>query len=165
MLIVAQATQAKNMKIRIELERVKHVRELAKLYKETTGKACPDVARLFRSLRRLECKASRITTDLCNGFKNPLAQINAEKQLSETIPNSVKRLFGGRLPNNFRINYDPRGYALKLMPPENERGLIDKEKPASRFDLLSDWGSNQILAPDIFKHPDVRSIDPLEYLA
>ena len=70
-----------------------------------------------------------------------------QAKLEKEIPDKVKDLFGGKLPINFGINHDPRGCALKLFPPVNDRGL-DTGEPASPFKLRRDWGDNQLLAPD-----------------
>ena len=121
-----------------------HVEELSKLYKHTCGRKNQNPHKLFRRLRRLENKAHTITLALCNDSETDETQ--ADKDLAE-IRNKVRALFGGKLPQNFGINHDPRGWALKLFPPKNEKG-IDTGKPASPFKLRRDWGDNQILAPD-----------------
>ena len=88
---------------------------------------------LWRKLRRLEGKATAITTALCNG------EIDSDKGESELeqIEAKVAAVFGGKLPPGFFINRDPRGYALKL-----KAGSV----PAP---LTQDWGRYQILAPEI----------------
>lgn len=121
-----------------------HVDELAKLYAHTCGRKNQNPNRLFRQLRLLENRAHKITLALCNDSETDEAQ--TDKKMAE-IRNKVQALFGGKLPKNFGINYDPRGYALKLKPPTNEKG-IDTGEPASPFRLQKDWGENQLLAPD-----------------
>lgn len=88
---------------------------------------------VWRQLRRLECKASQIATDLCNGT---IEQEKADIQL-EAIQGKVADVFGGQLPKGFFVNRDPRGYALKLEPGSVEHALH------------TDWERYQILAPEI----------------
>lgn len=120
-----------------------HLTELGKLYEATCGRKCQNLEKLFRALRKLENKVSRIMENYCNA---DIEIDSVEKSVSEARQ-KVRLLFGNKLPKNFGINWDPRGYALKLFPPTNERGL-DTGEAASPFDLLRDWGGNQIIAPD-----------------
>tara|TARA_B100000519_G_scaffold195981_1_gene201655 strand:- start:1920 stop:2348 length:429 start_codon:yes stop_codon:yes gene_type:complete len=124
----------------------RHLAALADLYEKTTGGPPLHPVRLYNHLAGLEARAHTLTEALCNGFESETEQNNVELCL-ERITEQVAETFGGNLPENFEINRDPRGYALKLMPPQNSRGL-DTGEPASPFKLHTDWGNNQILAPD-----------------
>lgn len=95
---------------------------------------------LWRKLHRIEVKAHRATTAYCNGEMGE-AGIDLE---CERATDAVRRVFGGKLPPGFHINRDPRGHALKLMASDD--GCVS----ATPFALESDWGRNQILAPEIF---------------
>lgn len=100
---------------------------------------------LWRKLRRLEVMAHAAATAQCNGETaggQPYRNENAWDTFKDSIAEKVSEIFGGKLPPAFFVNGDPRGYALKL---DSENGT----KTATQFALQSDWGRNQILAPDI----------------
>jgi len=89
---------------------------------------------LYNTLLRLERKANRLTTALCNGIESEQEQEKTEQQLDK-IENKVREL----LPNlkTFFINRDPRGHALKI-----------KEDERLALGMWSDWGGYGILAPE-----------------
>jgi hypothetical protein len=89
--------------------------------------------KIWRTLRRLEQSASRITTMLCNG---EIEQDRADLSLG-MIGQQVRSIVP--LAKNFFINRDPRGYALKLDP---EQGPIPEG-------MHTDWGRYGILAAQI----------------
>ncbi|MAK37183.1 MAG: hypothetical protein CMC15_13605 [Flavobacteriaceae bacterium] len=99
---------------------------------------------LWRQLKRIENKAHKAATDYCNG------KISCDQmQIAENhATQAVEKVFG-RLPQGFFVNYDPRGYALKLEPfqHENLKGKTLLAYPNLR--LEKDWGNNQILAPEV----------------
>lgn len=105
----------------------RHLQTLSQL----AGLDMPYPFELYTTLLRLERKANRLTTALCN--ENPDTE-KIEKQLNK-IANKVRKL----LPNakTFFINYDPRGYALKL-----------KEEERTALGMWSDFGGYGILAPE-----------------
>lgn len=86
---------------------------------------------IYQKLVKLERKATRYTTALCNG---DIEEDKAEKALSK-VRKEVKNL----LPkiNHFRLNYDPRGYALKI-----------SETEAKELGMYQDFGGYGILAPE-----------------
>ena len=106
---------------------------------------------LCRKLYRLERKAHRATTNLCNTNTLHLNELNRYtgynvEQTSEEeqekffgdILNKVDKLIGFKAANvPVFINYDARGYALKI----KSEFIKDKQ-------LMSDWGGYGILAPD-----------------
>lgn len=68
----------------------------------------------------------------------------AWESFTEGIEEDVEKLFGGRLPNGFFVNGDPRGCALKLdNETEEQRALIEK------CGLQRDMGGYGLLAPKI----------------
>lgn len=88
---------------------------------------------VWRKLRRLEGKASRLALQICNG---PEVSEEEKERIDAQITVGVEKIFGRPLPGFF-INHDPRGYALKL-----EAGSVP-------YALHEDWGRYQILAPVI----------------
>jgi hypothetical protein len=86
---------------------------------------------VWRKLRVLECKASRLALQMCNG---PEVSEDEKERIDAQVTAGVEELFCRPLPGFF-INHDPRGYALKL-----ETGSVPHA-------LHEDWGRYQILAP------------------
>lgn len=105
---------------------------------------------LCKKLRRLEAKAHHATTCLCNTNTLDLLEFNrftgydveqtTEEQQDaffDKIKASVIKILGKEAENIFFINYDPRGYALKL-----------KTEYCKDKKIYQDWGGYGILAPD-----------------
>lgn len=94
---------------------------------------------LWRKLRPIEYQTRRAAEQYCNG------EIDADEmdKASDIATMGVSRVFGNKTPPRFHVNRDPRGYALKLL--SNDSGT----ETATPFALHTDWGRNQILAPDI----------------
>ena len=94
---------------------------------------------LCKKLRRLEAKASQLTTQACNGdiemdytFDTKLACIlDNVNQLLCNVQRKHIPIF---------INQDPRGYALKI----NDEYMRNEE-----LELHRDWGGYGIIAPDL----------------
>jgi len=84
----------------------------------------------YRELQRIEAKAHKFAEKCCN------EDIPEEQQdkFADRIRKDVSALFGGKLPEGFKMNWDPRGYALKIDNP-----------PAGFY---RDWGGYGILAPE-----------------
>lgn len=108
----------------------RHLQTLSQL----AGLDLPYPFDLYATLLRLERKANRLTTALCNGIEDERQYEKAEQQLDK-IENEVRKL----LPNakTFFINRDPRGYALKL-----------KEEERTALGMWSDFGGYGIIAPE-----------------
>ena len=88
----------------------------------------PNGLKIWRQLRRLEAKAHRYTTAICNG---------GSVQTSEPeLFREIQRIFGG-IPRGFFLNGDARGHALKIQPEHAPAGIAQ------------DWGRNGILAAEI----------------
>lgn len=110
----------------------RHANKLGELYKLTTGEEHPDPMKLCKALRRLERIARVETTAQCNGYyreptprewQNGTAQILRQDEegnyldsdpILDKVREKVKKLFNGIEPKGFFINYDARGYALKI---------------------------------------------------
>lgn len=86
---------------------------------------------LYSRLRQLENRASRLTETLCNGV-NEQQEMIIDKRLNRILTEVNKLL---KVKTAF-INYDPRGYALKI-----------KETEAKEIGIYQDWGGYGILAP------------------
>ena len=111
-----------------------------------------DPVKLCRKLFRLENKAHYATTCLCNTNTLNLMELNrwtgyAVKQATEDeqdaffdkIRKSLVKILGDLAPLAIHINYDARGYALKIKPESIKR---------NNWKIYQDWGGNGILAPD-----------------
>lgn len=106
---------------------------------------------IWRKLRRIERKAHDAATAQCNAaafngqpFRPDYLADGSEgtpenptpwEVFSDSIRAEVAAAFGGTLPQGFRFNQDPRGYALKIEPA-----------PAG---MWTDWGRSGILAAEI----------------
>jgi len=134
----------------------RHYSNLCALYEQETGETLTidQGKRLSNKLRKLEALATIETTAQLNGYyhepapadyKNgnfekmrlkctdegeyPESEANLDKVRAEVL-----KLFKGSL-NGFFINYDARGYALKIK--------------ADKCPLGQDWGGYYILSPEI----------------
>lgn len=105
---------------------------------------------LCKSLRRLETKAHRATTCLCNTNTLTLLELNKYtgydvKQATEEeqdkffdkITKSLEKILGKN--DAIFINFDPRGYALKIK---------DSYIKENNLKIYQDWGGYGILSPD-----------------
>lgn len=116
-----------------------HGKNLLAIFPRATER---DPVALCKKLRRLESKASRITTDYCNGDFD--AGENGEKldAALDAILAKVNAILEntGKNPVPVFINRDPRGYALKIREiwMRNYSGNLHR-----------DWGGYGIIAPEI----------------
>ena len=92
---------------------------------------------LCKKLRRLETKAHRLATDYCNG-ENGVDSITVDNK-SVPILKAVSRILKNNNSFPVSINYDARGYALKIS---------DLYMSKYNLKLYQDWGGYGILAPD-----------------
>jgi len=92
----------------------------------------------LRALRIVELRANTTNEQWCNGL---ISEQECDAKFVE-YERSVKRIFGGKLPEGFMFNHDPRGYALKL-DDNYVRNAPDPIKNIHR-----DWGGYGILAPE-----------------
>jgi len=134
----------------------RHYSNLCALYTQNTGEALTmeQAKKLSNKLRKLEALATIETTAQINGYyQEPTPQDykngNFEKmrlkctedgeypeseQKLDKVRAEVLKLFKGTL-NGFFINYDARGYALKIK--------------GENCPLSQDWGGYYILSPEI----------------
>jgi hypothetical protein len=99
---------------------------------------------IWRRLRKLEVKASRIATANCNGEayegERPKTGEVWKMEIRSKIGQILGREIGAYKEHGIFINTDPRGYALKL----------DAVNSATVPDgMYTDWGGYGILAPVI----------------
>ena len=105
--------------------------------------------KLCKSLLRLENKAHYATTCLCNSNTLHLLELNQytgydveqateeeQDKFFDSILKSLSKLIGVDNMDKVFINFDPRGYALKIKPEYSQK-------------IYQDWGSNGILVPDL----------------
>lgn len=109
-----------------------------------------DPITLCKKLHRLEVKVHHATTCLCNTNTMHLLELNRftgydvkqatdEEQdlFFDKIKEAVYKILGDEARDKVFINYDPRGYALKI-----------REDFVSGKNIHKDWGGFGILAPD-----------------
>lgn len=114
-----------------------------------------DSVTLCKKLRRLERRAHHATTCLCNTNTLNLMELNrytgynveqaTEQQQDiffDKITKAIHKILGEKSKEVVFINFDPRGYALKL------KGEFVKQEFAKGNNIYTDWGSYGILAPD-----------------
>jgi hypothetical protein len=133
-----------------------HYSNLCKLYELATNEplTIEQGKKLSNKLRKLENLASIETTAQCNGYYieptpqdykngnfeklrlkcNDIGEYPESEIKLDKIRQQVQDLFKGNL-NGFFINYDARGYALKIK--------------AENCPLSQDWGNFYILSPEI----------------
>ena len=119
----------------------RHYNSLNNLYKLNTGEDHPNPKRLSSTLLRLEREAHRETVgqmndDIGEQCNEDGDYIESDKRI-EAIKEKVLKLFKGNL-NGFFINYDARGYAMKI-----------KTEAIGDTGLYRDFGGYGILAPEI----------------
>ena len=92
----------------------------------------------FSDLKKLEKRGHKLAEDCCNFLS--MESVSFQRREKRLI-NDVKKAFGGTLPEGFKLNLDPRGYALK----------IDFEQCPKNKDMLNietDFGGYGILVPE-----------------
>lgn len=108
-----------------------------------------DAIKLSKSMFSIERKAHHATTCLCNTNTLHLLELNQytgydvhqateeeQDHFFDLIRRRLSRLIGAENMHKIFINYDPRGYALKI-----------KEEYSKDF-YNKDWGGYGILAPN-----------------
>ena len=134
-----------NKKQRIYQRINKHGENLNKIF--NTG---IENVTLCKKLFRLENKANHAATCLCNTNTLNLLELNqytgynvhqaTEKEQNcffDKIRNSVIKILGNKSKKMFFINFDPRGYSLKL-----------RVESVKECNIYKDWGDFGIIAPD-----------------
>ena len=124
---------------------IKHGQDLIALFKldPTT-----DPVKLCKALRRWENKAHAMTTHLCNGTGYAMDPETEEYPEADRIHDNT--LAGVDKLLNFKaqgipvfINYDARGYALKIREEWTGAYRVDGGS------IYTDWGGYGIIAPDL----------------
>lgn len=148
-------TMTKKERRKLQLER--HYAALVRLA-EACGVKKADGKKLSVKLLKIEKLAHAGATAYCNGENfsyfhgvhhqhNFNGDENAWDNFTSDIEIYIRQLFGDKLPPFFYVNADARGYALKIRGAEagNDYGrdLIQKTN------LMTDWGGNGLLAPEI----------------
>jgi hypothetical protein len=108
---------------------VRHLQTLSTL----AGVDYPYPFDVYEKLKRLENRAHRITTHLCNGDGDEDKHETALERIEKSVHKLLPKLGEGA----FFINRDPRGYALKI-----------REEKAKELNIHTDWGGYGILAPE-----------------
>ena len=93
-----------------------------------------DAVKLSKQIFSLESKAHKLATNSCNG---DIEMSEAEKK-ERDILKKLSVIVGLDVSGIVFLNYDARGYALKL---------TERESRESGF-YFKDWGGYGILAPD-----------------
>ena len=126
----------------------RYLNQLNRHTKELESLGAIDGIEAYNILCRIEKRAHKLAEDLCN------IEIPEEIQdkRAAAIYKQIEKVFG-KIPMGCFINYDPRGYALKIRSEQNrifvnsEDGLNHDEKVIS----YTDWGDYGILAPEFDK--------------
>ena len=104
---------------------------------------------IWRRLRKLEVKASRIATANCNGQpyegERPQDGDKWKQAIRLKISQILGREIGAYKESGIFINTDPRGYALKM--EEQRKGLPGEVLIPEG--MQTDWGGYGLLAPVI----------------
>jgi hypothetical protein len=114
-----------------------------------------DNVTLSKKLRRLERKANFATTCLCNtntlnllelnrwtGFDVVQATEEEQEIFFSKILKAVHKILGEKSKEAIFINYDARGYAIKIRPE-----FIKQEREKNNS-IYTDFGGFGIVAPD-----------------
>lgn len=119
---------------------------LARHAKELEALGAEDGVEAYNTLCRIERRAHKLAEDACNyGMEDSIIE-----KRKEAIKSQVKKVFGGKLPNGFFLNGDPRGYSLKISVEgnrifANSEDGINRDGRAISYTNLGGYG---ILAPE-----------------
>jgi hypothetical protein len=111
--------------------------------KELESLGAEDGIEAYNTLLRIEKRAHKLAEDMCN-FDIPE---EIQEKRAGAIYKQVLKVFGGEHPKGFFINYDPRGYALKIKEEDN-KVWDDIPNDNQKFISYCDWGNYGILAPE-----------------
>lgn len=116
----------------------KHGNALLSIFPNATER---DPVALCKKLRRVENTMARVTLAHCNVGLSEEEQDRAEADAL----NRLDKILGWRVAGvPVFVNWDPRGYALKI---RDEWIRDNHDKP-----VICDWGGYGIIAPEISKH-------------
>jgi hypothetical protein len=114
---------------RMEGSILKHGLDLISIFPECIEK---EPAKLCKKLIKIERKASKLSTDYCNGVISSKVFDTQDAELFLKLKDTL----GEAGPIVF-INSDPRGYALKI-----------DDSSCKNLSIYKDWGGYGIIAPD-----------------
>jgi hypothetical protein len=123
----------------------RYLNQLNRHAKELESLGAIDGIEAYNTLCRIEKRAHKLAEDLCN------IEIPEEIQdkRAAAIYKQIEKVFG-RVPEGVFINYDPRGYALKIRS-ENNKKWNDIPSDNEKYISYTDWGDYGILAPEFDK--------------
>ena len=121
------------MKVSIETHNIISAANHIELLGEMFGVRCINPYATFEILLKAEREANRQTTKECN---ISVSEEDSDKWYEKFIARLTKKLGVDKMPDGFFINYDPRGYALKMKEGTFQQGF------------WTDFGGYGILAPE-----------------
>lgn len=121
------------MKVTIQSHNIINAARHIQLLGEMFGPTCANPYATFEILLKAEREARRQTTKECN---EAVSDEESEKWSEKFLNRLTKKLGVDKMPDGFFINYDPRGYALKMKEGTYPQGL------------WTDFGGYGILAPE-----------------
>lgn len=121
------------MKITLQSHNILSAARHVQLLGEMFGVGVINPYATFEILLKAEREAHRQTTKECN---ESISDEESEKWSENFIRRLTKKLGVDKMPDGFFINYDPRGYALKMKEGTFPQGLY------------TDFGGYGILAPE-----------------
>lgn len=121
------------MKISIQTHNILNAARHIQLLGEMFGFNYLNPYEVFNILLRAEKQAHRQTTKECN---QDVSDEDSDNWREKFIARLTKKLGVDKMPEGFVINYDPRGYALKMKEGTFPQGF------------WTDFGGYGILAPE-----------------
>lgn len=121
------------MKVTLQSHNILSAARHVQLLGEMFGKDVPNPYETYEILLKAEKEAHRRTTLECN---EAISEEESEKWHEKFLNRLTKKLGVAKMPDGFFINYDPRGYALKMKQGTFPQGLY------------TDFGGYGILAPE-----------------
>lgn len=121
------------MKITIQCHNIINAARHIQLLGEMFGVGYINPYATFETLVKAEREARRQTTKECN---EAISEEESEKWYEKFLKRLTKNLGVDKMPDGFFVNYDPRGYALKMKEGTYPQGL------------WTDFGGYGILAPE-----------------
>ncbi len=108
------------MKVSIQTHNILNAAKHIQLLGEMFGVGCINPYATFEILLKAEREAHRQTTKECN---ESVSEEASDKWQERFIARLTKKLGIDKMPEGFFINYDPRGYALKMKEKTFPQGL------------------------------------------
>ncbi len=134
--------------INLDTRRRAHHRALSSLHDTLLPSLEAHEARglkMWRKLKKLETEARQQTVAQNNGDGLAPSYFQA---FEDRITADVAKVFGGKLPEGFMVNHDPRGYALKIRTARCNDGVANVAESIPHG-METDWGGYGLLAAEI----------------